>query len=1000
MQKDHKTLNKIFAATSFVTAFILYLLTLPPTTSFWDPAERIATAWGLQIPHPPGPPLYLLFGRLFSMFSASESVAYSINIMSALASSITVMLLYLIIVRLIREWKGHPDSLNLLDKIGLYGGGLVGALAFAVSDSHWFTSIEAETYALSLTFTALVVWLVLKWSENHDQPRNERWLLLIVYIFGLAFGVHLLSLLVIFFVGLIIYFRKFEFEPKSFLIAGACSVAAFFMVYPITMLYLPSAAEAFENFTGGVFGFFSFIILIVGILGYGIYYTHKKKMRLANIVLLGYMLILVGYSSFSLIYIRSQVDPAIDQNSPDTIESFISYLKREQYGQHPLITGNTYDNEAGSINRDEEKLFPRRHSSDPRHMQKYAEYDSDWHFFWSYQVGHMYTRYFNWNFIGRDSDEQDATWTAGFTSSDNEDNPAHNTFFFLPFLLGLLGMLYHFQKDWKRAFSVLILFVATGLAIVFYLNQTPFQPRERDYSYTGSFFAFSIWVGLGTTGLIELVKDYLKQNKFIAYAALAFCLAAGPLLIGSQTYDNNDRSLRYVAADYAYNLLNSAAPYAIIFTNGDNDTFPLWYLQEVEGVRTDVRVVNLSLLNTPWYIKQMKNKWNHDSPPVPISLTDGEVDRLEGKFQFQRPEDFHTPGDIVIPVDKELLRQRHEEGSAESTGDHLEQVSRSDQIINTPEMGFNIPLDELDDEVRWEVEGTFLGEDRQGNELYYTRIQDDIVIDILETNEWVRPVYFAITVSQDAQLNLQKYFRLEGKAFRVVPREHGDNFGMVNPEIHGERLKSFRFRETDNEDAYFDENIRRMLDNYRTIFNRQASAYNNLNQPDSAAYWMRWGEDKIPFNVVEGNIGSMLNYAYQYSQLNETERALNLSKIAEPKLKNSLRSNMGRVDEIEGQIESRQSELDERGRELGADRRRSMQNEINRLTNNRQELIREVSYDSSRLMIVQRIYFQADMKDEAMALAEQVESITGGRLPFPESEEENQNQVRRMGMGL
>ncbi|MEX2641760.1 MAG: DUF2723 domain-containing protein [Balneolales bacterium] len=1000
MQKDHKTLNKLFAAAAFITAFILYLLTLPPTTSFWDPAERIATAWGLQIPHPPGTPLYLLLGRLFSMFVTTESVAYSINIMSALASSVTVMLLYLIIVRLVREWKGNPDALPLIDKIGLYGGALVGALAFSVTDSHWFTSIEAETYALSLTFTAIVVWLVLKWSENHDRPRNERWLILITYMFGLAFGVHLLSLLVIFFVGLIIYFKKYEFEPRSFVMAGLCSVVVFFSIYPVTMIHIPTLAGAFEDFTGGLLGPIAFIILLVGVLAYGIYYTHIKRMRLANIVLLGYMVILIGYSSFSLIYIRSQVDPAINQNAPDNIERFISYLNREQYGSHPILTGNSFNNELGSIDRNEEKLFPRRHSSDPRHMSKYAEYDSDWHFFWSYQVGHMYMRYFNWNFIGRDSDLQDAPWTAGFTSSDHAGNPAHNTFFFLPFLLGLLGMVYHFQKDWKRAFSVLILFLATGLAIVFYLNQTPFQPRERDYSYTGSFFAFSIWVGLGVTGIMELIRDYLKQNRIAACGALAMCFLAAPVLIGIQTYSNNDRSLRYVAPDYAYNMLNSTAPYAIIFTNGDNDTFPLWYLQEVEGVRTDVRVVNLSLLNTPWYIKQMKNKWNHDSPPVPISLTDEEVDRLEDKFDFQRPGDFHTPGEITIPVDKELLSQYHESEARDAGSIFSETAGAQEPEVRTSSMNFEIPVDELDDEVTWEFEGSFLTEDRQGNELYYTRIQDDMVLDILRTNQWIRPVYFAITVSRDGQLDLQNYFRLEGKAFRVVPVQHNESYGMVDTEIHGNRLNSFRFRETDNENAYFDENIRRMLDNYRTIFNRQATAFADMSRPDSAAYWMSWGEDKIPFDVVEGNVGSMINYAYQYSQLDEDERALNIVEIARPRLMQQISENIERMDRVEGGISGLQQELGERGRQLGADRRRVMQNEIRRLTQNRQSRIRDVSYDSSRLMIIQRIYFSAGMDEEAMALAAQVDSITGGRLPFPQSDEENRDQVERMGMGL
>ncbi len=984
MPTDHKSLNKAFAALAFLTALILYLLTLPPTASFWDCSERIACAYGLQIPHPPGTPFYLLLGRVFSMFAGPASAAYMINLMSALASATTIMLLYLIIVRFIREFRGKDvDQYPMIDRIGLYGGGLIGALTFSVTDSHWFTSIEAETYALSLTFTALVVWLVLKWSENHDNLRNERWLLLITFLFGLAFGVHLLSLLAVFFVGLIIYFRKFEFSFRSFAIASAVTIGIFFLIYPITIIQLPAFAGNFAALTGGMLGPLAFLTIFGGLIAYGIYYTHKKNYRTANIVLLGYMLILIGYSSYSMIYIRSQVNPAIDQNSPDNVDSFISYLKREQYGQQPLLRGESYNNAIGGIDRENPKLFPRRYSPDQRHQQKYAQYRNDLHFFLSYQINHMYLRYFAWNFIGRDSDIQDARWISGFGESNFSQNRAHNRYFFFPFALGLIGMFFHFRKDWKRALGVLVLFAATGLAIVAYLNQTPFQPRERDYSYTGSFFAFSIWIGLGTAGLVELVKHYLKSNHYAAYGILAITVLAVPVLVGSQTYSNNDRSLRYVAPDYAYNLLNSTAPYSILFTNGDNDTFPLWYLQEVEGLRTDVRVVNLSLLNTEWYIKQMKNLWSHEAPPVPIDLTDADVDRLNDKFNFRRASDFHRPGDITIPVDREFL-------SAVYAGE----VDFGWAPRDIPEeMGFGVPMDRLDDHVTWHLEGIFLGRDRDGNEMFYTRIQDDMVLEILRTNQWVRPVYFSTTVARDAQMNLQEYFRLEGKAFRVMPFKTGNE---IDTYIHGQRLKSFRLREIDNEKAYFDENIRRMMDNYRTIINRQAATFLQGGQPDSAAYWLAWGEEKIPFTSIEGDPTSILNYAYRYAQAGVSDRPIELVALARQDLDRSFRSYLHDLDQTEREITRLEQRLEEGGRRMDTNRRRELQNRISSLNRERQQLVRELSYESSRYMIIQRIFFINDMDSEAISVADFIAEVSDHRLPFPRDRQENRQRVRRI----
>lgn len=999
MHKDHNSLNKIFGLSVFLTSFLVYLFTMPPTTSFWDCAERIACSYLLQIPHPPGAPLYLIMGRVFSMLMPPELVAYSINMMSVVASSFSILFLYLIIVRFVREFKGHPDEYDGFDKVGIYAGGVVGALTFAFSDSFWFTAVEAEAYAISLMFTSLVVWLALKWADQHDRPRAERWLVLVAYVLGLAFGVHLLSLLSVFTVALIVYFKKFDFTIGGFLLTAVVAIGIFFSIFPFTIIYLPKIAETFPSITGGLLGPSGFFVVLMSFIVGGIYFTHTRKMRLANIIFVAYSCILIGYSSYTLIFVRSMAQPPIDQNSPDTVDSFISYLKREQYGSTPLLSGNTYNNELGDIDRSRESLLPRRHSREPRHLAKYAEYSSDLDYFIRYQIGHMYFRYFAWNFIGRDADTQDAAWNSGFRESINRDNPGHNRYFYLPFLIGLIGMLYHFRRDWKSALSVMALFMATGVAIVFYVNQFPFQPRERDYSYTGSFFAYAIWVGIGVSGIIFMLKQAMRSRVTGAYTTAALLFAGVPFWMAVQNYHDHDRSLQYVAPDYAYNLLNSLAPYAIVFTNGDNDTFPLWYLQDVEGVRRDVRVVNLSLLNTPWYIKQMKNKWNYEAPPVPIALTDEQVDRLEDKFQFDRPSDFHTPRQMVIPVDKDRLRLVFEDSTRIREGTtspvFLDGTALNPAAVSfAPEMNFGIPVDLLDDDVRWFYRGNYLGADRSGNELYYTRIQDDMVLEILTTNRWERPVYFAITVAQDGQLDMQPYFRLEGKAFRVVPVRDANEFGSVDPLIHGERLRSFRFREIDNEKAYFDENIRRMVDNYRTIISRQAAAWAEQNQLDSARYWMRWGEDNIPFNTIEGDMTSLVSYAYRYAQYGESDRSVTLARLGLLRLRPIMEHSINQINAVDDRMEALQNDI--RDNRANVPRRQRLEAELRNISGNRETLVRNISFDSSRYMILQSVFYMANLTDEAQAIAREVNEMTSGRVPFPQTREENQTQVRRI----
>jgi len=372
MFSDHKTTNKYLALLAFIVSLIIYTLTLAPTASFWDSGEFIAVAHGLQVNHPPGAPFYSLVGRIFSMFMPTGYVAVSINFISALTSALTVMFLYLIVVRLVREWKGHPSQMDIMDKIGMYGGAFVGALTFAVTDTFWFSAVEAEVYAMSMFFTAIVVWLALKWAENHDEAYSERWLVLIAYMFGIAIGVHLLNVLAIFFVALIIYFKVREFEWKSFLLMGALAVVSFLIIYPFTIQIIPTIANGVDEATYDLIGPLLFIFAFMAFIIWAIYYTHTKKKRMANIIMLCYGMILIGFSSYSVIMIRSLADPPIDENDPETADAFISYLKREQYGATPILKGNNFDNSSEQIDRNSEELFPRRYSPAPNHLDFYA----------------------------------------------------------------------------------------------------------------------------------------------------------------------------------------------------------------------------------------------------------------------------------------------------------------------------------------------------------------------------------------------------------------------------------------------------------------------------------------------------------------------------------------------------------------------------------------------------------------------------------------------------
>lgn len=991
MFSNHKTTNKYLALFTFIVALIIYTLTLAPTASFWDAGEFIAVAHGLQVNHPPGAPFYSIVGRLFSMFMPTAYVAVSINFISALTSAFTVMFLYLIIVRLVREWKGNPDSMETMDRIGMYGGALVGALTFAVTDTFWFSAVEAEVYAMSMFFTSIVVWMALKWAENYDKPYNERWLVLIAYMFGLAIGVHLLNLLAIFFVASIVYFKLRTFEWKSFLLMGIGAIIAFLSIYPFTIQTIPTIANSIDEATYGLIGPMTFIFIFMLLVAYAVYYTHKNKMRLANIIAISYAMILIGFSSYSIIMIRSIADPPIDENDPETVEAFISYLKREQYGATPIFKGNDYNNETGQIDRSTEKYFPRRYSPAPNHLEYYGRYDSDWSYFWDYQVNHMYLRYLNWNFIGRQSDIQDAGWQSGFQEETNPNNMASNYYFFIPFLLAIFGMIFHFSSDWKRALAILALFLVTGLAIIIFLNQPPYQPRERDYAYVGSFFAFSIWLGLGVTGIVELLKNY-TNNKAVALTTVGLCLLASPVWMGYQNWDDHDRSNRYIAPDYAHNLLESVAPNAILFTNGDNDTFPLWYAQEVEGVRTDVRIVCLSLLNTDWYIKQLRDQWSHESAPLPISLTDEEVARVtSGITQWQ-------PKEIEIPVDKEMLKKAF---SADMM--YKESIGvKPDTSLPILQKGtdFEIPVDSLDDVVDWKLNGRLYGKDQQGNNIYYLQTQDHLILDLLKTNNWLRPIYFANTVSTQSQLNLQDYFRTEGKAYRIVPKDFGaGREGYINTDIFVDRLKKFRFREWNTPGLYLDENIRRMLSNYRFNFMGLAMKYREEGKIDSAAYWLKWGEERVPFRNDENTPSLRLLYAVRYAQSGLGADATRLSSSTEKELVSTLENNLNEFKNIQTQFEKLRGELETAQSQGNIKTQRALRPQLNQLNSDAQSLINEVRTARQSLVLVQYTYFHGNKEDEAKQLAEKVNELLGTSFPpMPSTKEDSDTEIARYGI--
>lgn len=998
--KNYKFLNNVFGWTAFAIATITYFLTIEPTASFWDCPEFITTAYKLEVGHPPGAPFFMLLGRFFTLFASDVTqVALMINILSALASSFTILFLFCSITRLAQKVVTPQEngSYSIGQIIGILGAGMVGALTFAFTDSFWFSAVEGEVYASSSLFTAVVFWAILKWEEVADQPQADRWLIFIAYMMGLSIGVHLLNLLAIPAIVLVYYFKKFEVTIKGTILALLSSfVILGLLMYglvPGVMTVASWVELLFVNTFGLSFnsGFLFFCILLCVTLIWGVYETFtgknplrikisfilsiallgipfigekvwlgvllllilgvllfvvfkKLNVRLLNTIMLMLTTIVIGYSSYAVIVIRSTANPPMDQNSPDNVFALKSYLNREQYGDRPLLYGQYYNaeiafdvkdgycipkkKEIGDVWSPKEKelgtendeyiisdkkikyiyddkfctLFPRMYSSQPNHESAYKmwgnvkgrkihhescgreethivpTFGENLKFFFEYQLAFMYGRYFMWNFAGRQNDIQghgevsNGNTLTGIPFIDNlslgnqstlpddmKNNKGRNVYYLLPLLLGIVGLSYQLLRGKKgvEAFCITgILFFMTGIAIVLYLNQTPYQPRERDYAYAGSFYAFAIWIGFGVLGVMALLQKIFKKESISAALATILCLGV-PIQMASQNWDDHDRSGRTTARDFGRNYLESCAPNAIIFTNGDNDTFPLWYLQEVEGIRTDVRVCNLSYLQTDWYIDQMRRE-SYDSKPLPISWKRYQyVQGVRDVAQvYNLPQ--YPSMELNTAIDSFLLNPNLlKDGVGALPSPNLYLPIDKEQVLKT-----NTVSAEFAENILPQIEINL-----KKNRIFKHEM---MILEMLAQNNWERPIYFAVTVGDDYYMGLKDNFQLEGLAYRLVPMSQRG--GGVNTNVMFDNmLNKFKWGGIDNPDIYLDENNLRMCRTFRMMFYQLVSALVKEEKNEKAIEALDYCMKVIPGTTVKHDYTSSL-LAGLYYQVGEYKK--------------------------------------------------------------------------------------------------------------------------------
>jgi hypothetical protein len=907
--KKASLINNILGWLVFIAAAVTYFLTLEPTVSWWDCGEFIVSAFKLEVGHPPGAPFHMILGRVFTLFAADETgAAVMVNSMSALASAGTVMLLYWSIVHL--AGKLFPsEKLTTGEQIAVWGSGLVGALAFSFTDSFWFSAVEGEVYALSSFFTAAVFWAILKWENTADEKYANRWLVLIAYLVGLSIGVHLLNLLAIPAIGLVYYFRKYKFSWKGVFTASALSIGILGGIQYVIIPGVPKVAFIFDRIFVNGFGLpfnsgiLFFVVLVVAVSVWAVRYTIQKNLVVWNTAVTILIVILLGYSSFALILIRASANPPMNQNHPDNAFALLKYLNREQYGERPLLYGPYYS--APTIGSSGEKpqynkvdgkyeitgsmsagteyapeletFFPRMYSNRQEHIQVYEDwgkvqgrqvrvrtggevktltrptFGENLRFFFSYQLGHMYMRYFMWNFAGRQNDMQghggfmNGNWISGIDFIDEaktgprenmpefmKNDPTRNVYYFLPLLFGLIGLFFQYNQGekGKQGFAVtMVFFVFTGIAIVVYLNQYPVQPRERDYSYAGSFYAFAIWIGLAVAAWYSALSKIWKGAAPAALITLV-SLVLVPGILASQNWHDHDRSGRYMTRDYAKNYLESCAPNAILFTYGDNDTFPLWYAQEVEGVRPDIKIINVGYLGMDWYISQQRIASN-EAPPVPFSFDESKYymgrrdvvlfqERFENSVELSEAMEFLGSDDTRTKV----------------------KVANGEMIDYLPARNFHITVDKqkaletgtvqpkdsalIVDRVEFRIGGNLITKSEMA------------ILNMMAANNWERPIYIDHSLVHVGNIHFKDYLQFEGLTYRFVPiktERRGIYYGHVNSDIlYDNVMNKYVWGNVNDPDIFLDEYNRKEINilQARYMFARLAEVLNREGKTEKA----------------------------------------------------------------------------------------------------------------------------------------------------------------------
>ena len=1014
--KQFKLCNNVLGWIIFAIASAVYLMTMEPTASFWDCGEFISSAYKLEIGHPPGAPFFMLMGNFFTHFASDPSdVALMVNAMSALFSGLTILFLFWSITHLARKiFTEEGKEMTLAQQITVLGSGLVGALAYTFSDTFWFSAVEGEVYAFSSLFTAVVFWLILKWEDVADKPHADRWIILIAYLMGLSIGVHLLNLLCIPACVLVYYYKKTENPTmKGTLMALILSAGIIVMMMYGVVQGLVEVCGWFEllfvNILGMSYnsGVFAYVVLLLGVILWSVYETMRDDIRqwplrisfILSVVLIGipfigsgYLLgilitlalvafvfwfkkldikmmntflvsllvIVVGYSSYALTLIRATADTPMNQNAPSDIFTLRTYLAREQYGQTPLLYGQTFVSEVKRVpdgqscapvsekgaktwsrilKKDKSEkdkyfvsrvdndytyvdelnmLFTRMHSSQPTHVEAYKDwvdfkgtpvkfdrcgesvtvmkptFAENLRFFFSYQLNFMYWRYFMWNFSGRQNDIQSSgevmngNWITGISFIDEilvgsqedmpssiADNKGHNVYYMLPLLLGLLGLFFQAnagKKGIQGFWVTFMLFFMTGIAIVLYLNQTPYQPRERDYAYAGSFYAFCIWIGFGVAGLAKILEQKAKLPALTAASVATLATLFVPLQMAAQNWDDHDRSDRYVARDFGSNYLNSCEPNSIIFTNGDNDTFPLWYAQEVEGIRTDVRVCNTSYLQTDWYINQMK-KQAYDSKPLPLSWD--HADYIQGTRDAayvipitKDPVPLKTALDFVRSSDPKFKKVP---GYGEEL-DYIPSETLSFEVDSAAAVSKGV-VSKADAKFITDMDINLKGKHALGK-------QELAILDMLLTNNWERPMYYAITVAADQWCNLDPYFQQTGLAHQIVPLQVKGTVKAVNSEkMYDNVMTKFKWGGVNTPGIYLDENTLRMCKTYRSaVFSKLAETLIAEGKKDKAMKVLDKCIEVLPHENVPMDYSGLSIGEYYYA-LGEKEKAEAVMKL-------------------------------------------------------------------------------------------------------------------------